>query len=424
LALVEGCKHRLEITVPVEEVEKETQRVVASLQEKVRLPGFRPGKVPASMIRSRFRSEIRQEVLEALIPRHLRAEIERQDLPLVGTPEITNVKYEHGEPLRFQAEFEVSPEVELGDYRNITVTYREPEVADADVDQRLEQIREEKAEYVDIDPRPVADGDYAVVALQSIGGLPGPPIDQKELMLRVGDEETLSDFSDNLRGMEPGQEKDFDVTYPEDYGQQRLAGKTIRFHARLNAIRRKELPEIDDEFAKDLGDYQNLEELRQAVRQNLRAEKEFLAQQEAKNELIEHLVDMHDFPVPEAFVEHQVESMIEQRMREVAAQGVDPRSPRFDWEKIKESLRERATRDIKASLLLEKIGEREAIEVTRDEVDQQILRIARQRREPVAAVRAELEKEGEIGRIASRIRTEKTLNFLFEQARKVAPKAG
>ncbi len=420
MALVEGCKHSLEITVPVEEVEKETERVIESLKDKVRLPGFRPGKVPGSMIRSRFRDEIRHEVLEALIPKFLRAEVEKENLPLVGTPNITDVRLEKGEPLQFKAEIEVAPEFELEEYRGLTVTYREPEITEEDIDRRLEQLREQKAEYVNVDPRPVADGDFAVVSLKSVAGVEGKPIEQEELMLHIGGEDTLDDFTTNLRGMEPGQRKEIDVTYPEEYGQPRLAGRSVRFDVALKSIRRKELPEVNDEFAKDLGDYQDLKELREAIRGSLRAEREFIAQQEAKSELVEKLVDMHDFPIPEAFLERQVEANVERRMRDLIAQGVDPRNVRLDWQKLKEAQSDKARREVRASLLLDRIAEREAIEVTNDEVDREVYRIAQQRREPAAAVRAELQKEGDLRRIASRIRTEKTLNFLFEQARKVA----
>jgi trigger factor len=419
LALIEGCRHSLEVTVPAEEVERETEKVVEALREKVRLPGFRPGKVPASIIRSRFPGEVRQGVLEALIPKYLRQEVEKANLPLVGEPDIRDLDFEPGRPLRFRAEFEVVPEFELQEYRGITVTYSEPEVSEEDIDERLERLREQKADYVNIDPRPVADGDFAVVRLESVAGVEGKPIRQEEMMLHVGDPDTLADFTENLRGMEPGEEKEFNVTYPEDYGEERLAGRTVRFRVLLKAIRRKELPELNDEFARDLGDYQNLAELREALRASLRAEREFLAQQKAKNELIDKLVDMHDFPVPEVFVERQMEANVEQRMRELVAHGVDPRNIKLDWDKVRAAQGERARRDVKASMILERIADREAIETTVDELDREIQRIARQQREPVPAVRKRLEQEGQLRRIASRIRIEKTINFLFEQARKV-----
>jgi trigger factor len=409
----------LEVTVPLEEVERETERVVEALREKVRLPGFRPGKVPAGIIRSRFAAEVRQEVLEALVPKFLRQEVEKANLPLVGEPDIRDLEFEPGKPLRFRAEFEVIPEFELQEYRGLTVSYSEPEVTEEDIDRRLEELREQKADYVNVDPRPAADGDYVLVHLESVAGVEGKPIRQEDLMLHLGDPDTLPDFTENLRGVAPGEEKEFDVAYPEDYGEPRLAGKRVRFRVQLKAIRRKELPELNDEFAKDLGDYQDLAELREEVRKSLLAEREFLAQQRAKNELIDKLVDLHDFPVPEVFVERQMEANVEQRMRELVAQGVDPRSIRLDWDKVRQAQGERARREVKASMILERIADREAIETTYEELDREIQRIARQRREPVPAVRKRLEQEGQLRRLASRIRIDKTLNFLFEQARKV-----
>lgn len=419
MGLIEGCRYSLEVTVPVEEVERETERVVEALREKVRLPGFRPGKVPAGIIRSRFAAEVRQEVLEALVPKFLRQEVEKANLPLVGEPDIHDLEFEPGKPLRFRAEFEVIPEFELQEYRGLTVSYSEPEVTEEDIDRRLEELREQKADYVNVDPRPAADGDYVLVHLESVAGVEGKPIRQEDLMLHLGDPDTLPDFTENLRGVAPGEEKEFDVAYPEDYGEPRLAGKRVRFRVRLKAIRRKELPELNDEFAKDLGDYQDLAELREEVRKSLLAEREFLAQQRAKNELIDKLVDLHDFPVPEVFVERQMEANVEQRMRELVAQGVDPRSIRLDWDKVRQAQGERARREVKASMILERIADREAIETTYEELDREIQRIARQRREPVPAVRKRLEQEGQLRRLASRIRIDKTLNFLFEQARKV-----
>lgn len=418
MALVEGCKHTLEITVPVEEVEAETGRAVAKVQQRAKLPGFRPGKAPASIIRQHFAGDIRRQVLESIIPRYLQTQFEAENLKVVGQPDITEVHFEAGEPLRFKAEFEVVPQIELQDYKGLTVPYHDPEITDEDVNKRIEELRQQKAEFVNEDPRPVQDGDFAVLSLESLSGVDGPPVKQDELPLEVGGGDTLDDFSENLRGMNPGEEKEFDVHYPEDYGQSKLAGKTVRFRARVNGIRRKDLPEINDEFAQDLGDYRTVDELREAVRKSLFAQRQFDAQQEAKNKLVDKLVDMHDFPVPEAFVDQQIKSRVEQRVRLLAEQGLDPKSLNLDWKKVKESQRDKALREVKASMLLSRISEREAISPTRDEVDREVERVARQQREPFAAVRLRFEKDGTLGRIASHIQTEKTLSFLFEHAGK------
>jgi trigger factor len=415
LASVEGCKHTLDITVPVEEVEAETGRAVAKVQQRAKLPGFRPGKAPVSIIRQQFAGDIRKQVLESLIPKYLHNRFEAEDLKVVGQPDITDVHLEAGEPLRFTAEFEVVPQVELQDYKGLTVKYQDPEVTDGDVDKRIEELRHSKAEFVNEDPRPLADGDFAVLSLESLSAVEGPPVKNEEMTLEVGGGDTLEDFSEHLRGMNPGEEKEFDVSYPEDYGQPKLAGKTVRFRAQVKGVRRKELPEINDEFAQDLGDYRTVDELREAVRKSLFGQRQFEAQQEAKNQLVDKLVDMHDFPVPETFVDEQIKN---RTGRALAERGVDPKSLKLDWKKLKENQQDKASREVKASMLLSRIAEREAIAPTRDEVDKEVERIARQQREPFAAVRLRFEKDGTLGRIASHIQTDKTLSFLFEHAGK------
>ncbi len=407
------------MTVPVAEVEQETERAVAEIQKKVKLPGFRPGKTPPAMVKARFAGDIRQEVLEKLVPKALKAAAEKEHLQWVGTPDIKEVHFHEGEPLKFKAEFEVAPDVELGEYRGLVVNYTEPEVSDKDIDERLEGVRERKAEYVNEEPRPLADGDFALISLESVSGV-AEKVSQDEIMIKIGDEATMKEFSEALRGASPEESREFDVTYPEDYERKNLAGRTVRFKATVKAVRRKELPELNDEFAKDLGDYQTLDEVREQIRKTILQEREAQAIEHAKHQVIERLVDAHNFPIPDAYIDRQIEINVENQLRNLAAQGVDPKSIKLDWEKVRESQKDRAARDVRASLLLDKIADREAIGATQEEVDQEVQRIAKQQREAVALTRAKLQKEGVIARIAGNIRTEKTLNFLFEHATKQA----
>jgi trigger factor len=410
----------VELSVPVAEVEGETARVVAEMQKVVRVPGFRPGKVPASLVRSRYEADIRQQVVENLVPKAFRAHADRENLKVVGSPGVTEVQFHAGEPLRFTAEFEVAPDFDLGQYRGLAVPYSPPTVSEEDIESRLNALRDQKAEYVNIDPRPVADGDHAVVSLESLAGVEGAPIRQEELTLHVGDSETMPAFSEALRGASPGGEKEVEVSYPENYASPRLAGKTVRFRMKLKALRRKDLPELNDEFARDLGDYQSLAELREEIRKAILREREYMAQQEAKTRLVDQLVDSHRFPVPDTFVDRQIEMNVEGRLRELHAAGADLSKLKLNWDDLRQAQREGATRDVKASMILDRVAEREAIETLNDELDREVHRIAHQQREPAAAVRKRLEEEGALRRIASRIRTEKTLNFLFEQADKTA----
>lgn len=412
------CKRSLEIEIPLDEVNKARERVTNSLKQRVRLPGFRPGKAPVSMIQSRFEGEIRHEILDQLVPQAFRERVQKEDLKVVGTPDITDLQFESGQPIRFKADFEVAPEFEIAEYRGLPVKYEEPSVTEEEVEKRLEAMRENKADYVNLDPRPIESGDYVLVHLRSVHGL-AEPIDQ-DVQIQVGGEETLPAFNEVLIGSSPEEVKEVDITYPDDYGQEKLAGKTVRFELTPKVIRKKELPVLDDEFARDLGDYQSLVELRESVHKALFHEKQYVAQQAAKEEAIDRLVEANEFPIPEAYVDRQIENQVQMQVERLAGRGVDPKSIKLDWTKVKETQRDKAVRNVRASLLLEKIADKEGIHATKDEVDREIQLIARQAREAVPVTRARLEKEGALGRIAGHIQTEKTLQFLFEQAQKQA----
>jgi trigger factor len=257
------------------------------------------------------------------------------------------------------------------------------------------------------------------VSLKSVAGL-AEPLVQETVQLHIGDKDSLPEFAQNLVGAEPGETKEFDVAYPADYGQENLAGRTVRFAITPKVIRRKDLPALDDEFARDLGDYQNLDELKTAVHKAIFGEKQFAAQQKAKETLLDQLVDANAFPVPEVYVDRQIENQVRNRLRDLQAKGVDPKSIQLDWEKVKESQKDQAARSVKVALLLEKIAERESIYATKDEVDREIAILARREREALPVVRARLEKEGFIPRLSEHIRTEKAVQFLFDQAEKHA----
>ncbi|MCS7026471.1 MAG: trigger factor [Bryobacteraceae bacterium] len=420
MALIEGCRHELEITIPADDVQKEIERVAQSIQKKAHLPGFRPGKAPLSLIRRHFVGNIRQEVLDNLLGKFFRERAEAEQLQVVGTPNVSEIRWEkETDPIVFKAQFDVAPVIELKEYKGIVVSYESPEVTDAELEERLEQIRQQRAEYINLDPRPAQPGDVAVIDLESVAGLEGKPITAQAMQVELGAPDTLAAFSEGIPGMSPGEEKVIQVVYPEDYAEDRLAGKTVRFRVKLRLIQKKELPELNDEFAKDLGDFQNLEELKNTVRANLLREKETVAQRAAKQAIMDRLVEMHDFPVPETYIDRQVDIYIEQFLADKAPRGFDP--SQLDRKKIKEAMRDRAVREVKATLLIDRIAEREAIYTTQEEIDREVQRYAKQEREVAAAVRRRWQEDGTLARIASAIRSEKTLNFLFEHARKQAP---
>ena len=419
MALIEGCQHELEFTIPANEVEKESERIAEGYTKKVRLPGFRPGKAPMGIVRSKFAGEIRQETLESLIPKALQARFAADKIQVVGRPDIVDLKYLDGVDINFKARFEVAPEFELGEYRNLEVIYNEPVIEDEELDKRIAEIREDKAQFVNEDPRPAKVGDFAVVDLESTSGVDGEAVSTKDLQLEIGAESTMAEFTEAITGLEPGASKDVTVVYPADYSHDKLAGKTVTFHIQLNQLRRKELPELNDDFAKDLGDFQTFEELKSAVRTQLLRGKETSAQEGSKRLLLDQLVDLHPFSVPQAWIDRQIQIDVDNYLQMVKQNGGDPNQMNLDWEKIREARKETAARQVKASVLMDRIATAESIDASQEDLDREIQRVARERREPPIAVRQRWEKDGVMANVASQIRDWKTRNFLFDSARKV-----
>ena len=415
----ESCKRELEISVPWEQVEQETGRIVKAIRGGAKIPGFRPGKAPDTIVRSRYQKEIRQEIIDKLVPRFFWEQAQQQNLRVVGSPQVGDLHLENGEAMRFRAEFEVYPDFELGDYRRIEVPFREPEVSEEEVAQELEQLREQHAGFRNLDPRPLADGDIAVLSLQGTSEDGLPPIEQEETTVTIGSEETLPEFNEHLRGKSPGDELDFDVRYPEDFSNRTLAGKRFSFHAQVKGLREKELPELNDDFAADLGDFRTLEEVRRHMHELIENQRRRQATEAAQEALIDELIKRHDFPVPEELVDRQIASRLERQLRSLKQQGVDVSKLDWDWDKVRDEERERASRDVKASLLLERIAKAENISAGSEEIDEQVKRYAEQTRQSPAAARKKLADDGALDRVQVQMSNNKTLSFLLDEAEKV-----
>jgi len=417
--VAESCRRELAIEIPTEVVRQRVQAITIQLQQRARLPGFRPGKAPLSIIQERFRSDIRAQVLQELVPEYVWASAKEHNWEPIGNPAVTDVQYEEGAPLRFKATVEVLPDFELQDYKSLAVEVGEPEVSEEEVQQALEQLREQAATYLNLEPRPVQDGDYASIAVEAISpGKESPGVQVEEVLCEVGGSRTIPAFTENLRGAQVGEERSFEVHYPPDSRDPRLAGKTISYRVKVLGLKEKRLPELNDDFARELGEFDTLEAVRQQVRENLRSSKLEEIEQTARNSLRQQLVQLHDFPVPETMLERQIERRVERLKRQIAAQGMRPQGLALDWGKIRASQREGAMEDVKSTLILEKIAQQENLEAGEAEVEQEVQRIAAATKQTSALVRARLTKEGGLDKINSRLRIEKALEFLFHHARK------
>lgn len=420
MAEAETCRRELEFTVEWAEVERDVAKVVNGFRREAHLPGFRPGKAPAAVVRSRYWKDIKEEVLKNLLPRVFWDKAREEGLKVVGSPNLTDLHFENGEPVKFQTEFDIYPEFELGEYRRIEVPYSEPEVFDGEVNLELEHLRERHGSYRNLDPRPLEDGDIAVLKLTGEPLDGGPRVEQNEMMITIGEAETLPEFSENLRGKSPGDTADFNVKYPADYGTEKLAGKTLAFRVEVLELREKELPDLDDDFAQEAGEYSSLEELKNQIREAIGAHRRRTAEGAAKNKLIDALVDRHRFPVPETMVEQQTATQAERRLRALQEQQpLDSSLLDLDWRQIQEREKPLAERYVRASLILERIADEEDIQVGSEELDEPIRQYAERQKKSVSAARAELVENGALDRVRSRMRNDKTLDFLFDEAQKV-----
>jgi len=422
----DSVKREIQIEIPAEEVTRQTESLIQKYQKLARLPGFRRGHVPASIIRQRFTEDIKSEVVEALVPRYFRSEAEKLGLKPVSQPRVTDLHIHEGQPLRFKASFEIMPELKVEGYKELRAEKPQVSVTDEEVENALNDLREQHATFASVEGRALADGDFAQVSFHgkpkeaepaSIPDMGTKTVHMDDVLVEIGGKNTMPEFTENLRGASAGEERIFEVRYPEDAPDKRLAGKTFTYTVKVNSIKQKNLPELNEALAKQLGEFDNLEEVRKRIRDGLEAERTHAAEHAAKEKLVEELVKCHEFDVPEALVERQIDIRLERGLRALAAQGMRPEDmKKMDLARLRAGQREQALNEVKASLLLEKIADEEKIEVGNEELDQEIEALAKQSKQTSEAIRARLTRDGALDRIRSRIRSEKTLNFLYQQS--------
>jgi trigger factor len=415
------CKREIELEIPAENVTKATEKAAREIARVARIPGFRPGKAPVTLIRRRFAEDIQGEVLQSLVPEYLEKALDEKKMIPVTRPEVDQVEFKEGEPLKFRAVFEVLPEFELSDYKNIEVQVDAVEAGEAEVDKAIEEMRDRAATFLPVEGRPAKDGDFVLMKLNGTPVGEGEPVEADNIMCHVGAEETLESFTENLRGANAGETKKFRIEYPGDYPDEKLKGKTYDYSVDVQAIKEKKLPEVNDEFAKEVAgeaaSVTNLAEMRKKILENLQTSKEQQQSGQAKDRILEELVKKHDFPVPQALVEHQMDIRLERAARSLAAQGVDPRTVNVDWKAMRSGQHDRAVNDVKAELLLDRIASAEKIDATDEDVDKELALLAENSGESATTLRARLTKQGSLDRMKSKLRSDKTIDWLYRNAR-------
>ncbi|MGE5361191.1 MAG: trigger factor [Bacteroidales bacterium] len=410
---VSETRKNLNVEIPSTQVDAEIDRITRTYSKAARIPGFRPGKVPQRLVRQRFREQILHDVAHELIPRAVDDALRAKGVEPVDTPDIRDVVVEEGQPLKFTATFETVPPIEPGDCHEIRLTRKSAEVSDQSVEEALEQLRQRAARFEPVEDRGIGAGDNVVVDLsrQTAGSEQADTHDN--VSVEVGAAVNPPGFDQELTGMQVGEKKSFDVQYPGDYAIAELAGTTVHYTVSVKTIRRRVVPALDDEFAKDLGEFVTLDDLRARVRGDLQQNAEQDADRQVRADLMKQLAGRVAFDVPEALVEREIDRRIEDFVRRLLEQQVDPRRTNIDWEEMRKSQREPALESVRAALVLDEVSRREGLAVTEAEVEQEVSRYAERTGRTTTAVRAQLEKEGAISRLYAGLRREKAVDFLL-----------
>jgi trigger factor len=412
-----SCRRELELEIPAEEVTKKIESVAKEFARVANVPGFRRGKAPVSLIRRKFADDIKGEVLQSLVPERVEKAVAEQKLTPVSQPQVDKLDFNEGQPLKFRAVFEVLPEFELGNYKSLELEMPALDITDEDVTKTLEDMRERAATFAPVEGRAIQDGDFAQIKLLGTPEGGGEPLQADSVLCHIGAEETMEPFNANLKGANIGDHKNFEVEYPADYPDPKLAGKKYQYTVEVLGIKNKKLAELNDDFAKDVSDATTLDELKTKVREGLEHQRDHKHKELLHEKVLAEVVKLHDFPVPESLVEHQMDARLERVVRSLASQGVDPRAVNVDWVTLRKRQEERAKDDVKAELIVDRIASTENIDVTDEEITHELEHMASHSGESAEVIRARLTKQGTLDRMKAKLRSDKTLDWLAQNAK-------
>ncbi|HKG60510.1 MAG TPA: trigger factor [Pyrinomonadaceae bacterium] len=421
---VSPTRKELKIEIEPAQIRDAYDRISKQYSKSANVPGFRPGHAPTSVVRTRYKSEIRSEVLRELLPEAVNNAIVEHSLNALGEPNVeldnTNALERLGEePLTIKVGVEVLPEVQLDNYKGMEINRRKRPITDADVDRMIEGLRDQSAALQPVEDRASELGD--TVTVNARGNYVEDPEEEE---IKVDDVEVVlggpgvqKEFTENLTGVRPEESRTFTVEYPADFSSPGLAGKKVQYITEVTAVRQKELPELDDEWAKSLGgDFDSVETLKTKVREDLEARATAESDHLLRDEIMKKLLAAHQFEVPESLVNQQTQQRLETVARQMMQRGIDPRNADLNWESAREELHGQAEEDVRATMLLEKVAEVENIGVTDEEIEAEIDAIVAASGQPKIQVRAALTKDGGDRSIAHRLRTRKALELLVENA--------
>jgi len=413
-----ACRRSVSVELEPAVIEQEYEKAFREFAKGIRLDGFRRGKVPKHVVEQRFGKEIEKEVVEHLIRDYSASALEESGLNPLHSPVLKDYKFGRTTGLSFITEFEVRPKIEVAGYRGLKVARREVEVKDSDVAAALEDLRERAARFEAIEGRGVAAGDYLLADVSGrVDGEGSEPFKNDDVFFETGSAGPHPELTDELRGMRPGEERSFGVKYPQDHPTASLAGNRIVYQVKLKEIKEKHLPALDDDFARTVGSTESLDRFREHVRDDLLKVATLRERDEARRHALDQILEANGaVEVPQTLVEDQIEGEIEQAVRSMVSQGIDPRNAAVDWDEIRKENAEPARRFVRGMLLLDAIADQEKLETTPEDLTAAFEREAVRRKQSAEVVRARLEKDGGVESLKRQILREKVLDFLLSPA--------
>src|SRR5262245_5692186 len=413
---VNETRKTVRVEIPTDIVNAEIDRIAQDYSRKARIPGFRPGKAPARVVKQRFKEQILHDVLHDLVPRAVDDALRERGVEAVDTPDVRDVNIEEGRPLTFTASFDTVPTFDPGDLSTIALRRAKVGIDEEAVAGALQRLRDRAARFEAVEGRGIDHGDTATVDLVRRDA--GAKDQQKHdgVNVELGAKANPPGFDEQLLGLNAGDTKEFAIHYPSDYPIGELAGTDVSYTVTVKAIKHRVLPELDDEFAKDLGEFENLDALRTRVREDLEHEAKHAAERELRSDMMKALAGRLPFDVPESLVQREMDRRVEEFARRLMDQRIDPREAGIDWQAFRDSQRDPAREAVGAALVLDEVTRREPLTVSDEELDREVDRYAERSGRAPAAVRAALEKEGGLSRVAAGLRREKSIDFVMSRA--------
>jgi trigger factor len=406
------CKREIELVISPDEVKKEFDQAVKHFANRAKIKGFRPGKAPHDIVKQMYLPEIRESVVNSLAPKALNKELKEHDLIPIGNPVINRLTFEEGEPLQMTAQFEVWPEFELPDYKNIPITEKKASVTQKEIDEALDGLVQKSAEYSPVEGRGVTDEDYVIVEIKGRDTQTNKLLPTEKVVILAGHPENEQALNANLRGLKQEEQAEFIVKYEKDHANKKLAGKEIGYAMKVLSIKEKTIPELNDEFAEGLGEFKDLKELKAEIKKSIMAAKKEEIKGEMADDIIQTIADRVSFDLPESIVEQEYLAILQRILSSQQTQALQ----KDDAEKIKEEAKKKARQKLKNHLILSKISEKEKIEIQSEDIEEEMKAIARANNIPLAQAKAHIKKEGHEQEIEDRVRLKKTVDFLLKNA--------